>query len=304
MTLAAADGPPAGRLPRRPRALSAGAVPPPALILLGILSVQIGAGIAKHLFDRLPPSAVVFLRLLTSAVVLAFLARRALRTVLADHSPRSLAVAAGFGVSLCVMNTAIYQAMARIPLGAAVTIEFLGPLAVAVAASRRVRDVGWALLAGAGVVLLARGGDHLDLVGVGLALLAGVGWACYILLSAATGRRFAGSTGLAAASVVAAAVAVPFGVAAGGTALLDWRLLLLGLGVGVLSSVIPYSLEMEALRRVPPRVFGVLMSLEPAVAALVGVLLLGEVLGGRQWAAIGCVIVASAGATLGTRGTG
>ncbi|WP_019633758.1 EamA family transporter [Actinomadura atramentaria] len=296
----------AGGLPRRgralPRLLAAGAVPPPALILLGILSVQVGAGLAKHLFDRLPPSAVVFLRLLTSAIVLGVLARRPLRTALADHSPRSLAVAAGFGLSLCAMNTCIYQAFSRIPLGVAVTIEFVGPLAVAVLASRRARDFAFALLAAAGVLLLARGGgEHLDLLGVAFALLAGVGWAAYILLSAATGRRFSGSTGLALASLVAAAVAVPSGVAAGGTALLDWRLLLFGLGVGLLSSVIPYTLEMEALRRVPPRVFGVLMSLEPAVAALIGVLLLGEVLDVKQWVAIGCVIAASAGATLAGR---
>ncbi|WP_018656556.1 EamA family transporter [Actinomadura flavalba] len=301
MALADVPGTPrrAGRPPSVPSAPSLGAVPPPALVMLGILSVQLGAGVAKNLFPVLPPSAVVFLRLLTSALVLGFLARRALRTLFADHSARSLAVAAGLGLSLCVMNVSIYQAFSRIPLGVAVTIEFLGPLAVAILASRRVLDVGWALLAAAGVLLLTRGDGALDPVGVGFALLAGVAWGAYILLTAATGRHFSGLSGLAVASVFAAFVALPLGVSAGGTALLDPRLLLLGLGVGLLSSVIPYTLEMEALRRMPARVFGILMSLEPAAAALVGLVVLGEALAGRQWAAIVCVMIACAGATLG-----
>lgn len=302
MALAEAPGPSLRRAPgsgSRLRMLSLGSVPPPALILLGIVSVQVGAGLAKNLFDRLPPSAVVTLRLLTSAIVLAFVARTALRTVLRDHSRSSLLVAAGLGLALATMNFSIYQSFARIPLGVAVTIEFLGPLLVAIVASRRPRDLLWALLAGAGVVMLARGGGDLDWVGVAYALLAGAGWAAYILLTAATGRRFSGSTGLALASVVGTAAVLPLGVASGGAALLDPQLILIGLGVGLLSSVIPYSLELEALRRMPARVFGILMSLEPAVAALVGVAILGEVLSGRQWAAIVCVMIACAGATLG-----
>ncbi|MFC4909241.1 EamA family transporter [Actinomadura gamaensis] len=283
----------------RRAAFSLGAVPPPALILLGILSLQVGAGIAKHLFGQLPPSALVLLRLTTSAAVLASVSRKALRTVLRDHSRRSLAVAAGFGLTLGLMNFAIYQSFSRIPLGIAVTIEFLGPLSVAVFASRRPRDLLWTALAAAGVLFLARGDGATDLTGIAFALLAGVCWAAYILLSAATGRRFSGSTGLAIASVVATAAVLPIGVASGGARLLDPRLLLLGLGVGLMSSVIPYSLELEALRRMPPRVFGILMSLEPAVAALVGVVLLGEVLSGLQWLAVVCVMAACAGATLG-----
>ncbi|MEU5880698.1 EamA family transporter [Spirillospora sp. NPDC047279] len=288
----------AGGFSRRTRRLSFGAVPPPALILLGILSVQVGAGMAKHLFDRIPPDGVVLLRLATSAIVLGFLSRKVLRTVLRDHSRRDLAVAAGFGLTLALMNYSIYQSFSRIPLGVAVTIEFLGPLAVAVAASRRVRDALWALLAGGGVVLLARGGD-VDPVGIAFALLAGVCWAGYILFSAATGRSFAGSSGLAVASIVGTFAIMPVGVASSGSALLSPELLIIGLGVGLLSSVIPYSLELEALRRMPARVFGILMSLEPAVAALVGVLLLGEILSWRQWLAIGCVVVACVGATRG-----
>ncbi|MFC9976452.1 DMT family transporter [Spirillospora sp. NPDC127200] len=303
MALAEAPGPPAaaGRLPRRSALWSLGSVPPPALILFGILSVQIGAGLAKHLFDRLPPSAVVLLRLLSSAVVLGFLARRALRTVLRDHSRRELAAAAGLGVVLALMNFSIYQSFSRIPLGVAVTIEFLGPLTVSILGSRRPRDLVWVVLAAAGVLMLAKGGGDLDLVGVAFALLAAVGWAAYIVLTAATGKGFSGSTGLAVASVLAFAVMLPMGVASGGSALLSPELLLIGLGVGVLSSVIPYSLEMEALRRMPARVFGILMSLEPAVAALVGMVVLNEVLSGRQWVAIGCVMAACVGATLGER---
>lgn len=286
----------------RARILSLGSVPPPALILVGIISVQTGAGLAKHLFDRMPPSVVVTIRLLTSAIVLGFLARKALRTVLRDHSRSNLAVAAGFGLALALMNFSIYQSFSRIPLGVAVTIEFLGPLAVAIGASRRPRDGLWALLAGAGVVLLARGGTgSLDPVGIGFALLAGACWAAYILLTAATGKRFSGSTGLALASIVGTAAMLPIGVASAGPGVLDPQLLLIGLGVGLLSSVIPYSLELEALRRMPARVFGVLMSLEPAVAALVGMALLGEILTGRQWVAICCVVVACAGATRGQK---
>ncbi|WP_396448736.1 EamA family transporter [Actinomadura sp.] len=295
----------AGRAPLAARPLSLGSVPPPALILLGIVSVQVGAGLAKHLFERLPPTSVVSIRLLASALVLGFVARKALRTVPRDHPWTSLAVVAGYGISLAAMNFAFYQALARIPLGVAVTVEFLGPLSVAIAGSRRPRDALWVVLAGAGVVMLARGGGATDLAGIAFALLAAVGWASYILLTAATGRRIPGTTGLALASIIGTLVMLPggiaAGVAAGGGALLDPTLLLIGLGVGLLSSVIPYSLELEALRRVPARVFGILMSLEPAVAALVGVAVLGEVLGARQWVAIACVIVACAGATRGQK---
>jgi threonine/homoserine efflux transporter RhtA len=289
---------PAGGFGERLRMLSLGTLPPTSLILLGILSLQVGAGVAKYLFDQMPPSAMVLMRLLTSAVVLGFLARRALRGILRDHSRRSLAIAACFGLALAVMNFSIYQSFSRIPLGMAVTIEFLGPLGVAILASRRLRDVLWALLAGAGVVLLARGDGEVDPVGIAFALLAAACWASYILLSAATGARFPGSTGLALASIVGTMAILPIGVAEGGSALLDPRLLALGVVVGLMSSVIPYSLELEALRSMSARVFGILMSLEPAVAALVGLVLLGEFLTLRQWVAIVFVTVACAGATV------
>jgi inner membrane transporter RhtA len=204
------------------------------------------------------------------------------------------------------MNFSIYQAFARIPLGIAVTVEFLGPLAVAVASSRRLIDLLWVGLAGAGVALLtgagapASGGHRVGLVGLGFALLAAAAWAAYIILSRATGRRFPGTSGLTIAMLVAAIIMIPPGVAAGGTALLRPGILAVGLGIGLLSSVIPYSLELEALRRVPARVFGIWMSLEPAVAALVGLVMLGETLALTEWAAIVCVMIACAGAARGS----
>jgi threonine/homoserine efflux transporter RhtA len=287
-----------------------GAVPPPALVLFGIVSVQVGAGLAAKLFSLVPPAAVTGVRLWTAAVILAMLGARglgrALRGLVQRRAWADAAVVVAFGITLAVMNFAIYQAFARIPLGIAVTVEFLGPLAVAVAASRHVLDIAWVLLAGLGVVLLTRGGDTahpagLNLAGLAFALLAAACWAVYILLSAATGQRFPGSSGLAIAMVVAALVITPAGIIAGGRALLQPEVLGVGLAIGLLSSIIPYSVELEALRRVPAKVFGIWMSLEPAVAALVGLVMLGQSLAAREWAAIGCVVVASAGAAWGSR---
>jgi inner membrane transporter RhtA len=263
------------------------------LVLGGIVSVQVGAAIAKDLFTLVPPTAMVWLRLLTSAVILVAIARPRLR----GRSATDLRVALGFGVTLMVMNWAIYQSFARIPLGIAVTIEFLGPLAVAVVGSRRPRDLIWVGLAAAGVVLLGLAPGDVTLAGVLFALLAGAAWACYILLSASTGRRWPGISGLAVASVVGAVVLAPPAIASAGSTLLDPKILALGLGIGLLSSVIPYSFELKALRRIPPRVFGVLMSLEPAAAALAAMVLLSEFLTVVQWTAVACVVAASVGAT-------
>jgi len=288
------------------------AVPPSALVLTGIFSVQFGAGLAARLFAHIAPAAVTGLRLWTAAAVMAVAGARPLRAALSGlmrrRAWRDATVVAGFGLTLAIMNFSIYQSFARIPLGIAVTVEFLGPLGVAVATSRRLLDVLWVGLAGSGVALLARGGTPVTggpgevTIGFAFALLAGLSWAAYILLSRATGQRFPGSTGLTMASLVAAVVITPVGVAAGGTALLRPGIVLTGLGIGLLSSIIPYSLEMEALRRIPPRVFGIWMSLEPAVAALVGLVLLGQALAVREWLAMGCVMIACAGAARGARG--
>jgi len=263
------------------------------LVLAGIVSVQFGAAIAKDLFALVPPTAMVWLRLVTSAAVLLVVARPRLR----GRSRRDWLVALAFGVALMVMNWAIYQSFARIPLGIAVTIEFLGPLVLAVIGSRRPRDLVWVVLAGVGVALLGFSPASLNWAGVAFALLAGLSWAGYILLSAQTGRHWPGISGLALASMVGAVVLAPPAILEAGATLLEPRVLLFGLAVGLLSSVIPYSLELIALRRIPPRVFGILMSLEPAVAALAAILLLREFLTPVQWIALSCVVAASTGAT-------
>ena len=285
-------------------------MPPSVLILTGVVSVQVGAGLAARLFTQIPPAAVTALRLWTAAALMVVVGARPLRQNLAAlvrrRSWRDAAVVAAFGLTLAVMNYSIYQAFARIPLGIAVTIEFLGPLAVAVATSRRLIDLLWVALAGAGVALLtgtgnpAGGGHGTDLIGLAFALLAGTAWAAYIILSRATGRRFPGASGLTIAMLVAAVVIVPVGVTAGRGALLRPGILATGLAIGLLSSIIPYTLELEALRRVPARVFGIWMSLEPAVAALVGLVMLGEALAVSEWAAIVCVMAACAGAARGS----
>jgi inner membrane transporter RhtA len=267
---------------------------PIVLVLVGIASVQLGAGVAKSLFDEVSPSALVFLRLATSSLVLLIWARPRLH----GRSRTDLQVLLGFGASLGLMNLAIYESFSRIPLGIAVTIEFAGPLTLAVAGSRRARDLAWVGLAAVGVALLGAERADLDLVGVLFALLAAACWASYILLSGATGRRFAGIEGLALASVVAMVLVAPFLLVDGATdGMLDTRVLLLGAAVGVLSSVVPYTCELIALRSLRPAVFGILMSLEPAAAALAGILVLGETLTALQWLAIACVVAASIGAT-------
>jgi inner membrane transporter RhtA len=262
-----------------------------ALVVAAVSSLQFGASFAVTLFDELGPAGTAFLRLAIAALVLLAIWRPRVR----GHPAADLRVAAAFGITLGLMNLCIYEAMDRIPLGIAVTIEFWGPLAVAVAGSRRALDMLWVALAGTGIVLLADpGGGSLDAAGIAFALAAGGLWAAYILLSARTGRAFPGGSGLAIAMVFGALVTLPAGI---GADLLAPELLAAGAAVALASSVIPYSFELEALRRLPARVFGVLMSLEPAVAALAGLVVLGQALGGREWLAIALVVVASAGAT-------
>jgi len=264
-----------------------------SLVLIGIMSVQFGAAVSKGLFAEIPPVGMVLLRLATSSLVLLALARPRLggRTA-ADWRP-----VLALGLALGAMNWSFYESFARIPLGVAVTIEFVGPLALAAVGRRRPRDLVWVGLAALGVVLFGAGPTKVDALGFGLALLAGGCWALYIVSTAATGRRWAGVEGLAVASTVATLAIAPFAVATAGTRLLEPRLLVLGALVGLLSSVIPYSLEMVALRALPARVFGILMSLEPATAALVAAVLLREWLTPLQLLAMACVTAASVGAT-------
>jgi inner membrane transporter RhtA len=265
------------------------------LVVVGIISVQVGAAFAKDLFGTISPTAIVWLRLVTSALVLTAIARPRLTA----RSREDWMVVVGFGVSLGVMNWAIYQSFARIPLGIAVTIEFIGPLTLAVLGSRRLRDLVWVGLAGLGVLLLGFEPADLTVAGVLYALLAGAAWAAYILLSARTGARWPGLDGLAVASVLATLLLTVPAIVSGGDTLLDGRVLLIGAMIGLLSSVIPYSCEMTALRTLPPSVFSILMSLEPAAAALAAIVVLHEVITPLQGVAIACVIAASVGATRG-----
>ena len=273
-------------------------VPPITLVLGAVMSVQVGASFAKTLFDDVGPGGTVLLRIILAAVILALLWRPKVR----GRSREEWLLVVAFGFCLAGMNYAFYAALDRIPLGVAVTFEFVGPLGIAVFGSRRPLDLLWVVLAGAGILLLADPGGGFDGLGVGLALLAGAFWAAYILVSARMGKAIPGQSGLALAMVGASVLVLPFGIAEGGAELLDPAVLGIGLGVAILSSAIPYSLEFEALRRVPAGVFGVLMSLEPAMAALAGFVVLGEVLDARELVAIGLVVVASAGAARGASG--
>ena len=263
-----------------------------SLVLIGMLSVQFGAAVSKEQFSEIPPVGMVLLRLMTSSLILLVLARPRL----AGRSATDWRPVLALGLALGAMNWAFYESFARIPLGVAVTIEFVGPLSVAAVGRRHPRDLVWVGLAALGVVLFGAGPTRVDALGFGLALLAGACWALSIVSTAATGQRWPGVEGLAVASTVATLGVAPFAVASAGARLLEPHLLLLGALVGLLSSVIPYSLEMVALRTLPARVFGILMSLEPATAALVAALVLGEWLTPLQVVAIACVTAASVGA--------
>jgi inner membrane transporter RhtA len=273
-------------------------VPAPALVLAGVTSVQFGAAIAKSLFDDLTPTGLVALRLLFGGLVLGLVFRPRIR----NRPAAELRLAVAFGLTLVSMNLCFFQALDRIPLGIAVTLEFVGPLGVALLGSRRAADLLWVALAAVGILLLAPGiGEGLDGVGVAFALAAGVFWGTYITLGVHVGRAYAGPTGLVLAMAVGAAVALPLGVVSAGSQLLQPELLAAGFAVAILSSALPWSLELEALRRLPTHVFGVLMSLEPAIGALVGFVVLGERIGARAVVAVGLVVVASAGAARGAR---
>jgi inner membrane transporter RhtA len=276
------------------------------LVLVAIASVQLGAGIATSFIPDVGPEGAVWLRVLIAAVLLGVVwppSRLPLPWRLPWSRSTWLAVAA-FGVTTSLMNWAFYEAIDRIPLGIAVTLEFIGPLALALALSRRWLDAGWAVAAGAGIVLLTvvpdAAGARLDPVGVVVALVAGALWAGYILLSHRVGRLVPGTRGLSAALLVGAVVLAPVGLTAG-TSLLDPRVLALAAVVAVLSTALAYGLELEALRRLSSRLFGVLTSLDPVMAAVVGAVLLGQLLTGRQWAGVLVICAVSVGATLTAR---
>jgi len=256
-------------------------------------SVQGGAAVAKSLFPELGPPGVVFLRLLFGSAALWAISRPQLR----GRRRTDLRLIVALGVVLVSMNITFYEALARVPLGIAVTVEFVGPLAVAVLGSRRAVDLLWVVLAGSGVGLLANGGGTpVRPLGIILAATAGFFWALYILLSVRVGRTFSGASGLAPAMALGAVLMAPWGIISAGHHLRDAQLVGAAVGVGLLSSALPWSLELEALRRLPPHVFSIVLSLEPALAALAGVVFLHEHLHARAWVAIALVILASAGA--------
>ncbi|HEY7008064.1 MAG TPA: EamA family transporter [Jatrophihabitantaceae bacterium] len=271
-------------------------VPPQVLLLGSIASVQFGAAFAIELFARAGPGGVVFLRLGLAALMLVAAVRPSLR----GRTRGDLRAVLAYGLILGVMNWSFYESLDRLPIGVAVTIEFVGPLAVAIAGSRHVIDLLWAALAGGGVVLLAFRGETsgISAVGVLLALIAGACWAAYILVSKRVGATFAQLDGLAIALCVGTLVTLPVGLVQGGSALLHPAVLAGGVAVALLSSIIPYSLELIALRRLRAATFGLLMSLEPAVAALAGVIVLGQTLHATTAVAIAMVVIASVGTTL------
>ncbi|HLY31180.1 MAG TPA: EamA family transporter [Ktedonobacterales bacterium] len=284
-------------------------VPPAALTIGATISVQLGSALSKRLFALIDPGAVVFMRLGFGALILLLLwiPRRATfraPTSAASHWYVRYGLVALFGLTIAAMTLLFYQAIARLPLGVAVTLEFVGPLGVAVVGSRRWLDLLWVALAAAGILLLspwnpfgATSNGRLDPLGVALALLAGAFWGVYIILSARVGQAFQGSTGLALALFVGSLALAPIGISAAGMRLLSPEILAVGLGVALLSSVIPFSLELVALRSLPTRVFGILMSLEPAIATLIGFLTLHETLALTPLIAMTLVSLASLGAS-------
>jgi inner membrane transporter RhtA len=275
-----------------------GRVPAPALVLVAIASVQTGSAVARTAFDVAGATGMTLLRLALGGLLLVAVTRPAVHR----WSRAQWTAAVALGVCMGAMNLSFYLAIREVPLGVAVTVEFLGPLLVALVQTRRATDLLWVVLAGAGVALLGLGdGGDVPLTGLALALLAGLFWAGYILASARVGRVLEGLDGLAVALLVGALLVLPFGLGGAADAVADGWALLAGVAVALLSSVIPYALELTALRTIPTRVFGVLMSLEPAAAAVAGLLVLGQTLGPRELAALLLVSVASAGVTLGAR---
>ncbi len=269
-------------------------IPAPLLVLGAVVSVQFGGALAATLVPRIGAAGSVALRLVLAAAVLLAVARPRLRR----RSRADWITVSAFAVVLALMNLCFYASLARLPIGVAVTVEFIGPLVLATALSRQLRDLVAVAGAALGVVLvsgaLTAPSDQLEVTGILLALGAGACWAAYILLSARTGTHFAQLDGLAIAMAIAAVLVAPVGLATAGAALFTWDALWRGAGIALLSSVLPYSLELTALRRLSARVFGVLLSLEPAVAALAGLVVLGQALSRPQLLGLACVMAASA----------
>jgi len=273
-------------------------IPPIPAVIGAVLSIVGGATIAKGLFPALGATGTAGLRIGLSALILLAV----FRPRLTRFSPEQWKVVVPYGVLLGTMNLAFYLAISRIPLGLGVTLEFLGPLGVAIFGSRRALDVAWVVLAGAGIALIAPWtGGGIDPVGVLLALLAGACWAAYIVLGGRVSRLLPGGVAVATGMIFASLAILPVSLASGGLAGLTPQLLAAGAAMALLSSAVPYTLEMIALRALPARTFGILMSLEPAAAAVCGLVFLGEFLTAPQWLAVALVVTASVGATVTSR---
>jgi inner membrane transporter RhtA len=274
--------------------LLTGSIPPSGLVLLSSFAVQIGTVFAKALFTSMGPIGTAFFCKAIATLLLVVICRPQLR----HHSLRDYLLVGLFGLAMAGMSFSIYKAIDHIPIGIASALEFTGPLGVAVLGSRRPLDLLWVILAAVGVFLLSPfSGASLEPVGVGLALMSGCCWAGYITLSVPVGRIFPGGAGLILGLLVATLALMPTGLAESGSLVLNPSVLFLGLAAATLSTVVPYSLEFAALKRIPPRIFGILMSIEPAIAAIVGFIFLGESLSIRTLAAIVFITSAAIGVT-------
>lgn len=272
-------------------------IPPIPAVLLAILSVQGGAAIAKSIFPLLGAAGTASLRIVLSAIILLIAYRPNFRKI----SATQWKLAIPYGIVLGAMNISFYLSLARIPLGLAVTLEFIGPLLLAISTSRKTLDFLWALLAAFGIALIApwgTGSNNIDLVGASLALLAGVFWAAYIVIGGKTSKVMDGGQAVSIGMLVASCIVIPFAFTEGNLGEITPKLFLMGLAIALLSSAIPYTLEMNALKHLPAKTFSILMSLEPAVAAFCGLLFLHEHLSVFEWTAVAMVIIASTGSTL------
>jgi inner membrane transporter RhtA len=271
-------------------------IPPVPAVLLAIVSVQGGAAIAKGIFPSMGATGTATLRIVLSAVMLSI----AYRPKLNEISRKRWKFIIPYGITLGAMNLSFYLSLSRIPLGLAVTLEFLGPLVLAISSSRKALDFLWALLAAVGIFLIAPWSvdSKLDLLGTALALLAGTFWAAYILIGGKVSKVIDGGQAVSIGMAVASCVVIPFAVSDGSLAQLNFELFGLGLAIALLSSAIPYTLEMSALKHIPAKTFSILMSLEPAVAAICGIIFLSEHLSAKEWISIFLVVIASLGATL------
>jgi len=269
------------------------------VLVLAMISIQLGASIAKELLPSVGPSGATALRTLIAATLL-WVVWKPWRAPWTATWLRAVVV---YGACLGAMNLLFYCALARIPLGLAVALEFVGPLGVALFASRRAVDFAWTVAAAAGILLIVplRAGSGVDPIGIGFALAAGVCWALYIVFGQRASNAGASGPTAATGMAVAALVTLPFGAQAAFAHAAERAVWLRALAVAVCSSALPYYLEMLALKRLPARTFGVLMSLEPAVAAVLGFVILRERLSPSQWTAIALIILAAAGSALTTR---